>query len=84
MYIRSEKRTWKILGTHLKKGEVMPITAEQLKELKAMIGSGDLVVLDDHPDQKKKAASRRRSRTNAKQRGLASKKSKDAGSDNNG
>ena len=80
MYIRSEKRTWKILGKHLTKGAVMPITAEQLKDYRSLLSSGDLVVLDDHPDEKKKAPSRRRARASTKQKDLkgakASSKSK--------
>ena len=70
MYIRSEKRTWKILGKHLPKGSVMPITAEQLKEYRGLLNSGDIVVLDEHPDEKKKAASRRRARASSKQKDL--------------
>ena len=70
MYIRSEKRTWKILGKHLPKGAVMPITAEQLKDYRSLLSSGDLVVLDKHPEEKKKTASRRRARASSKQQDL--------------
>lgn len=73
MYVRCENRSWKILGKHVAKGEVLPITAEQLKKYNHLVASGELSVLSDHPDQaRKKAASRRKSRTGRKKEKLKS------------
>lgn len=73
MYVRSEKRPWRILGKLLRQGEVLPITAEQLRKYNHLVASGDLSVLADHPDQaRKKAASRRKSRTARKKEQLKS------------
>ena len=73
MYVRCEKRSWKLLGNHVEKGGVLAITPEQLKQNNHLDLSGDLTVLADHPDTaKKKASSRRRGRTARKKEQLKS------------
>ena len=74
MYVRSLKRCWKIQGTFLQRGDCMPITHEQIQKYMHLIEGGDLEVLDKHPDEKARAAKRKRrtTPTKTKQRALKS------------